>query len=161
MIHTIGNCNSGTCHLQLQPNRPMNWHGSQRAWLWLSLPPFILAVLLAAQGLWPVLPFAGLEMLLLYAAFYVSSRRQFGEEQLCVEEHKVLIRIRRGECVREQCLPRAWTRLQVVPGARRWYPNHLYLVYRGHRTEIGAELTEPERHQLLASLRATGLPIMT
>ena len=50
MIQCFGNCSSGVCRLLLQPNRPLSWRGSQRAWLWLSLPPFLLALILALQG---------------------------------------------------------------------------------------------------------------
>ena len=110
---------------------------------------------------WPVLPFAGIEMLLLYGAFYVSSRRQFDEEQLSVGERDLIIRSGRGKHTREQRLPRAWTQIELAPGLRRWHPRRLYLVYCGRRTEIGAELTEDEKDQLLASLRAAGLPLMS
>jgi uncharacterized membrane protein len=157
MIRYIGNCHTGRCRILLQPNRPLSWRGSQWAWLLISLPALILALGLTTLGFWPILPFAGLELGLLYLAFYLSSRRQYRQEQLKLTRQEVIITRCCGRRRTRIRLPRAWTRLQLLKGPARWHPLRISLLYRGQATEIGAELNDLERQQLLDTLQAAGI----
>ena len=157
MIHCSGNCRTGACRIVLQPNRPLSWRATQWAWVLLSIPALILALGLAALGFWPILPFAGLELALLYLAFYLSSRRQYGQERLSITQRDIIITRLRGSRRSRVRLPRAWTRLHLTEGPGRWHPPRIALRYRGELTEIGHELNEPERRQLIQTLRAAGL----
>lgn len=157
MIHCTGNCRTGACRIRLQPNRPLSWRGSQRAWLLISLPPLILALGLASLGYWPILPFAGLELTLLYLAFYVSSRRQYRQEQLWLTAGEVIVTRMSGGGRKRIRMPRAWTRLKLLKGPGRWHPVRIRLQYCGKTTEIGTELNESERRLLVQALLAAGI----
>jgi uncharacterized membrane protein len=157
MIHCRGNCRTGSCRILLQPNRPLSWRGSQWAWLLISLPALALALGLAALGFWPILPFAGLELGLLYLAFYLSSRRQYRQELLRLTEKEVIITRHSGGRRSRVRLPRAWTRLELLKGPGRWHAERLSLLYCGQHTEIGLDLTEIERNQLIETLQAAGI----
>lgn len=157
MIRCTGNCQTGPCRILLQPNRPLSWRGSQWAWLMISIPALILALGLAALGFWPILPLAGLELGLLYLAFYLSSRRQYRQERLSITDREVIVTRRSGRHRSRTRLPRAWTRLQLSKGPGRWHPERICLLYCGQLTEIGADLNEAERRQLVETLKAAGL----
>ncbi|MCA1806206.1 MAG: DUF2244 domain-containing protein [Xanthomonadaceae bacterium] len=157
MIRCTGDCRTGPCRILLQPNRPLSWRGSQLAWLLISLPALLLALVLTAMGFWPILPFAGLELGLLYLAFYLSSRRQYCQEHLNLTRKDVIVtRLSGGRRTRIR-LPRAWTRLSLLKGPGSWHPPRISLLYCGRMTEIGAELDEAERQQLLDTLQAAGI----
>lgn len=157
MIRCSGNCRTGPCRILLQPNRPLSWRGTQQAWLLISLPALVLALGLTALGFWPILPFAGLELGLLYLAFYLSSRRQYGQEQVRITERDVIVTRMSGRRRTRVRLPRAWTRLQLEQGPGHWHTPSIALQYAGRSTVIGAELNASERHELIATLRAAGI----
>ena len=80
-----------------------------------------VAVGFALAGYWPILPFAGLELLALGAALRWSLREGQRRELIRVDEDRVLVRKvgRKGECVRVRVRP------AVDPGGTRRVP-------RGH-----------------------------
>lgn len=158
MIRCTGDCRTGPCRILLQPNRPLSWRGAQWAWLLLSIPALVLALGLTALGFWPILPFAGLELGLLYLAFYLSSRRQYGQEMLRITERELILTRVSGSRRTRVRLPRAWTRLQLQEDVGHWAPPRVALRYRGELTEIGTELNEQERRQLIDTLRHAGIP---
>jgi uncharacterized membrane protein len=159
MIRCIGNCHTGPCRILLRPNRPLSWRGTQWAWLLISFPALVLALALAALGFWPILPFAGLELGLLYLAFYLSSRRQYRQEQLRLTRDDVIVTRLSGRRRTRIRLPRAWTRLKLLKGPGRWHPLRISLLYCGRMTEIGTELNDAERQQLLDTLLAAGIEL--
>ncbi len=161
MIHCSGKCTTGSCRLLLHPNRPLNWRGTQGVWLLISIPSLSFAAGLAALGFWPILPFAGMELALLYVAFYLSSLRQYRQEQVHITEHEIIITRTTKREQERIVLPRAWTRLQVRRDSRSWYPDRIQLLYCGRVTEIGTELTDAEKKQLGERLSAAGIALDT
>lgn len=159
MIQLEGDCRSGSCRLLLFPNRPLSWSGTQAVWLLISIPSLGFALALSLMGFWPILPFAGLEVGLLYLAFYISSHRQYQQEQLSLSRTEIIIRRRRRGRSEQLSLPRAWTRLRIQRGPGRWHPERVSLLYCGRSTEIGAELTEEERRQLITTFTEAGIPL--
>ncbi|MGH8447546.1 MAG: DUF2244 domain-containing protein [Solimonas sp.] len=129
-----------------------------QAWLsfgLMALTGFGIAGLMAARGLWPILPFAGLELGALGAALYVSVRRNAYREVIRLSEDEVRIEfgmLGRGVSA-TVTLSRHWTRVELEPGAHRNAPSRLHLCSAGQRVEIGRCLTDEEREQLQRRLR--------
>lgn len=102
-------------------------------------------------GFWPVLPFAGLELVAVAWALIVSMRRNryrevvtFGLEQVRVEFGTT----GRGPSTQIE-LPRGWVRVRIERNlAVRHAPTRLELSSSGHRVRIGRCLTDEERDQL-------------
>jgi len=114
-----------------------------------------IALWCAWHGFWPVLPFAGLELLALAGALWVSLRRNRYREVLSFTPDLVRVEfghLGHGPGSRLE-LPRAWTRVSLEPGVRRSEPGRLMLVYAGQQIIIGQLLTEEEREQLAARLK--------
>ena len=112
-----------------------------------------IGVLFALYGYWPVLPFAGLEVIVLGIAFYrCLSRSQLrevvtvGSEVLSVEKGRQQPQ-QRWEC------PRAWARVVLEHAPIAWYPRRLTVAFQGRRVEIGQFLNEEERGVLADELR--------
>jgi uncharacterized membrane protein len=102
----------------------------------------------AAQGMWPILPFAGLELFALGMALGLSMRKGQESELITVDAVKVVVERRdhRGTDSRE--FNRVWARVELRPAPRRGHPSRL-LIRSHHRTmQIGRHLTEEARRDL-------------
>jgi uncharacterized membrane protein len=107
-----------------------------------------VAVGFAALGLWPILPFAGLELLGLGAALVVSMRRGGIRDYIAIDERDVRVKQSRGRRETEVTFARPWTRLELRPAPVATWPSRLLVVSKGRRVEVGAFLTESERRRL-------------
>ncbi len=106
----------------------------------------------ALAGYWPILPFAGLELLGLGLALYVSMRRCRIHESICIDEHRVVIRKAGLDRRREYEFSRPWTKVELLsPPAANW-PNRLMLRSMGQSVEVGSFLTDSERDSLCKRL---------
>lgn len=130
----------------------------RQAWLFMAatvMLGFGIAVGMAVQGFWLILPFAGLELSALGVALYVSVRRnayreviRFDGEQLTVAFGAVGRGI--GGTV---SLPRAWTQVRLEAGAHRHAPTGLMLCSSGQRVQLARCLTDEERERLYRRLQ--------
>jgi uncharacterized membrane protein len=110
-----------------------------------------IAVAFAIAGAWMILPFAGLEVLALVAAFYLHGRHAGDYERLAISGGRLRIEVRDGETVRRSDLDRAWVRLRERESGRDY---RIAIVARGEEIEIGRHLDGERRRELAATLRA-------
>ncbi|MGD9386788.1 MAG: DUF2244 domain-containing protein [Gammaproteobacteria bacterium] len=113
-----------------------------------SAASLLLAGALAAQGFWPVLPFAGIELFALGLALGLSMKRGRYREFVSVYGDRIVIERGAGTMEERVELPRHWTRVELVPSPWRGHPPRLLLCYGTQRREIGAVLTGEERESL-------------
>ncbi len=140
----------GETQLTIGPNASLS---VRQAWLFFgatAMLGFGIAGLMVWRGLWPVLPFAGLELGALGAALAVSVRRNAYREVIGVTEDAV--RIEFGAVGRgvsgAVSMSRYWTRPVLEPGPNRNAPTQLILRSGAQHVEIAKCLTDEEREQL-------------
>ena len=114
-----------------------------------------IAIAFAFQGLWVILPFAGVEMLALAVALHHVHRTACRQEVVSVEA--VDVRIETGTHAPEHtCVfKRAWTQVLLQTSVVRGHPSRLLLRSGGKQVEVGACLNDDERmalHRHLADL---------
>jgi len=114
-----------------------------------------IAGLFAALGFWMILPFAGLELVALAAALWVSVGRNRYREVLCFEQERLVVELGLlGHGVQSRVvLSRSWTRALVENGSHRHDPTRLLLTCSGQRLEIGRCLTDQEREHLCRRIK--------
>jgi uncharacterized membrane protein len=114
---------------------------------------FAVAGVVAAQGFWPVLPFAGLEIGLLTWAVRASMREGSTRETIEIDEQRITIRRcdRRGEHF--SVFPRHGSRVTLRTPQTALHPSRLVLESRGRACEVGRFLTEDARQSLAARLQ--------
>jgi uncharacterized membrane protein len=114
---------------------------------------FAVAGVFAAQGLWPVLPFAGLEIALLAWAVRASMRDGSKRETIAIDEE--WITIRRTDRSGEHFLvfPRHGSRVTLRTPQTALHPSRLLLESRGRVCEVGRFLTEDARRSLAVRLK--------
>ena len=113
----------------------------------------IAAFLTIAYGAWPILPFAGLEVLVLSWAFWHVQRRAGDGEVLVVGDDYVDLTRRSGGYVESFRFPRHWVRVELERRRVRNFPTRLKIGSHGRFVEIGRFLTDDERSSLAGALR--------
>ena len=99
-----------------------------------------------------IVPFAGLEVLVVYLAFRCLERHAGDFESLSIQDDRVLIvRRERGEVSRHE-FNRYWAQVVLQPG--RW-GRQVVLALRSHgrQVEFGRHLTEEQRVEAARTIR--------
>ena len=138
-------------HLHLVPNCALTPAGALRFFLPLAALSLGIAGFCAWHGLWPILPFAGLELALLGWALRDSLRRGRWSQVVTITASHVRIGTRLDGNPVEVEFPRPWARVTLCT-SRSWHPSRLLIESSGRACEIGAFLTEEERRALHARL---------
>ncbi len=112
-----------------------------------------ISVAFALHGFWPVLPFAGLELLALGAAFYLCLLRSQWRELVTIGADVIRVEKGRRQAEERWECPSVWARVLLERSPIAWYPSRLMIAYQGRRVEIGSFLNEDERAALADALR--------
>ncbi len=126
----------------------------QVAWVFASIVAvsFAFGVVFAAQGLWLVLPFVGIEMLAVTAAFFCYGRRAADYERIDIGGG--LIAVEQVEVGQRSLrrLPTPWARVELQRLGRSGRVR-VWLAAGAERIEVGRHLLDARRTQLADELR--------
>ena len=100
---------------------------------------FAIGIAFALYGAWPILPFAGLEIAALAAAFYLNGRHAADYERIALEAGLLVVEVRDGERVATHRFNPQWVRLALRS--------------QGRELEIGRHLDAPGRERLAQEVR--------
>jgi uncharacterized membrane protein len=140
-------------HFILSPNSSLTWPQAKQVIVAFAVVELLIGVAFFGAGMTLVLPFSGLEVMVLAAVFYHCLLRGTRREEVCVEPEQVVVRRGRQNIEDERLFARPWLRVELVRG-EGWYPSRLTLRSHGQEMEIGDFLTEEERQRLARDLRA-------
>jgi uncharacterized membrane protein len=105
------------------------------------------------HGYWPVLPFAGFEVIVLGIAFYLCLLRSQIREVITVNAAVVIVEKGRQQPQERWECPRAWARVALEHSPIAWYPMRLTIAFQGRRVEVGQFLNDEERRVLADELQ--------
>ena len=106
-----------------------------------------IAAAFAVMGAWPILPFAGLEMLVLYLAFRYVDRHAADYERIAIDGDRVEVEsFEAGRCRRHE-FNRRWARLVVTGEGER-----VALRSHGRELEIGRFVGAERRLEIAREL---------
>jgi uncharacterized membrane protein len=143
---------NGILTIRLAPNCSLSPRGAVAFFGLICAVSFTIATTLAIKGLWPVFPFAGLEMLVLGWALTASLRRRHYSQTITLSEDCVAVETR-FQGSREQIeFPRHWAQVKLRHADTRLHPSRLTIESHGRSYEVGSFLTEEERRALAARL---------
>ncbi len=114
---------------------------------------FIFGVGFAAFGLWMVLPFVGIELLAVAAAFFVYGRHAADVERIELSDDVVRVAQVDGSAKREWRCAALWARIEIEGGAGDADRVHAFLASRGERIEVGRHLPDARRLALAGELK--------
>lgn len=136
----------------IRPDCSLSWRGSVIVFCGISLISLTIALGFLAQGLWMVLPFAGLELLVLGGAFYHCALKLSRCEMISIGGS--VIAIQRGRRTRREFVsfPREDAAIELIPPSYRGHPTRLFIGVRQRMIEIGRCLSDEERDRLAREL---------
>ncbi len=145
--------NPAALRIEISPNCSLSVRGACGFFAGLCFVCLTIAGLMAARGFWPILPFFGLEMLLLGWALNASMGRRHHRQTITVTDADVSVESRdRVHCV-QVVFPRHWAQVKLHRPASRLHPSRLTIESHGRQCEVGTFLTEEERRGLAARLQ--------
>ena len=143
-------------HIDLIPHCSLSVRGALVFFGSVCLVTFGVAGAATLMGYWPVLPFAGAEMLLLGWALRSNMQRRFERESIDVTETEIVIEHRSsGAGHATPCrivFPRHWAQVKIRRPKSPLHRGQLVIESHGRAYEVGPFLTEEERRQLAARL---------
>ena len=133
---------------ELTPNCSLTKGSALVFYLGIVTVSLTVAVGFALAGYWPILPFAGLELLALGAALRWSLHQGQRRELISIDEARVRVHKTSRTEAREYEFARPWTRVELVEGRAGNWPRRLLLRSKGKAVEVGGFLTDSERASL-------------
>ena len=137
----------------IAPNCSLSVRGAVLFFLTACAPCFGIAGVLTFLGFWPVLPFAGVEILVLAWALRVSLERRHHQQRITVTEAEVSVQSCRRDRCEQVVFPRHWARVKLRRPAAHLHPSRLVIESHGRQCELGSFLTEEERRGLALRLQ--------
>lgn len=136
----------------LRPNRSMTWRQTQKFYALIAAVTLTVAGGFAVLGYWPVLPFAGLELLLLGVGFWLCAASGRTTEVISIGDTIIVEKgTHEPHCVWQA--PRAWAQVTLQQPRIAWYPSRLVLRSSGREVPLGDFLAEEERRELADKLK--------
>jgi len=135
------------------PNCSLSPRGAALFLAGLCLFCFTLAGLLALEGMWPILPFCGLEMLLVGWALHASLARRYRSEVITLTDSDISVESRDRARCQLTVFQRHWAQVKLRRPASRLHPTRLTIESHGRQCELGSFLTDEERYGLALRLQ--------
>jgi len=132
------------------PNRSLGRRGRRLFLAMVGMTTAAISAAMAMVGAWPVMPFAGAEVLFLVLAFRVVASHDADFERLEIGEHEVRVEARRARSVTRFVAHRPWARVVVRESGMRC---SLRLTYGGRSEPLGRLLSDEGRRALARRLR--------
>ena len=140
--------------LLIQPNRNLTWNETRLVFLFLAFCVVAVAVYFLTLGAWLVMPFAGIELLVIGFGFYLHSCHAHQQQVIRIDAHNISV-VDAREDGPQFCFPRSWVKVVHTGDPEGWYPSRLFIGSHGKYIEIGKFLIESERETLADNLRCT------
>lgn len=139
--------------IELSPNCSLTPATARRFVGSLALLTLGTALFFTWRGFWPVLPFAGLEIGLLWWAVRASMRAGARREVILISDDSVVLERRWPANTSRLVFARHWATVKLRDPPAAQHPSQLVIESHGRACEVGRFLTEDERRGLAARLR--------
>jgi len=143
----------GSSRFLIRPNCSLPWRGVVRFYIGMVVVSFGIAIAFALNGAWLILPFAGIEMLVLGVALYVVARRGCRWQAVSIHGDHIDVVDHDPARERQQRIQRAWAQVKLEQARINGHPSRLTIRSHGRAIEIGAYLADAEKEHLALELR--------
>jgi len=139
--------------IELAPNCSLTVRAAALFFGTLAFVTLAVAVLFVVQGYWPVLPFAGLELAVLFWALAANMRRRHWRERILVSEEEIVVETAVRREFTRVVFSRHWARIKLRAPFYALHPSRLEIESHGRSVEVGGFLNEEERRRLALRLK--------
>src|SRR5438105_2711603 len=123
--------------IQLAPNCSLTSAAAALLFAAMCAVSFGIAGTFAAFGLWPVFPFAGLEMGVLGWALALSLRRRHDSQTIVVTEDRIAVDTRFRKQYEHVEFSRHWAQVKLRDADTHLHPSRLTIESHGRSYEVG------------------------
>ena len=152
MVRRDTDSESSKVTFTLCPNRSLSWQGMRTLMLGLVACLGAVTVYFISLGAWLVLPFAGLEAVVVALGIYLSARSTATREVVTLSDDEIRIQQGRRTLTEVARFPRYWGQVSLLEDSRGWYPSRLLVGSHGLFVRIGSALVDLERLELAREL---------
>jgi uncharacterized membrane protein len=132
------------------PNRSLGPAGRRIFLASMAATTLGIGMLAVAVGAWPVMPFAGVEVALVFFAFHLVRLHDADFERLEIGPYEVRLESRDAEALTRFVAHRPWARVIVRQRGARCT---LGLAYAGRTVQLGRLMSDEGRRKLAEELR--------
>lgn len=132
------------------PNRSLGPAGRRVFLALMAATTLGIGMLAVVVGAWPVMPFAGAEVALVFFAFHLVRLHDADFERLEIGAHEVRVESRNAESLTRFVAHRPWARVIVRERGARCT---LGLAYAGRTVQLGRLMSDEGRRKLAEELR--------
>jgi len=148
MVFRQVNSETGITQIVVRANKSMSWRANVILAASLGSLSAVFGGVIAVAGFWMVLPFAGLEFLLVYFCLNRAYKRLGYTEVISKMEDKLLVESGYNKPVATSEMPSHWTRVQFDDPPSAFDVGRLWLQCSGKSLEIGHALNKEEKRML-------------
>jgi len=135
----------------VRPNRSLSFRAMVVLFAGIAAFVITIGIGFSLAGAWLVLPFAGLEVVVVGVVLYLLVRHNDDHDLIVIHHDRVMVVRRHGGRERHEEFQRYWVKVELRRG-RSWYPSRLSIGSHGRFVTIGADISEEERRALAARL---------
>ena len=136
----------------IKPNQAISWRSLMLVYMGIATVTITVGASFFVMGLTLILPFSGIEVLALGAAFYVTAWRGGVQEVISINRDNIIVERGRQSPEQREVFQRAWAKVILEQSWNSWYPSRLLIRSHGRQLEIGRFLNEQERQGLALEL---------
>jgi len=144
---------SGAVRFVVQGNQSMSWKANVYLAGAISVVVMFIALVLAFQGLWLVLPFAGAEAIFVFFCLYLTVKRLAQKEVITVDDDGIKLEWGETQPDKQVALPRQWTRLKYECSENPMEVGELVVTAYGRHYALGKALGREEKRNLYKRLK--------
>lgn len=136
----------------LTPNRSIPWPALLRFYLFFCAFSLSLAGGFLCLGYWMVLPFSGIEFVVLGVGLYLTSRKSYQQQVISIKNSQLILQKGFNKVSEEFCYDINWLTIKQEKSYGYRKIVHLYIGSHGDYQSMGEFLTETEKHSLVFEL---------
>lgn len=141
-----------TGHILIEPNRPVSWADNVRFVAVFSLVSFVIGLVFLFQGLALVMPFSGLEILVVFLVLYLVFKKYSSCQVIYFTKDCVIIETGKVCAETHVEYPRYWSKFLVADDGNCNIPR-LSICAKGVSTDIGDFLNYDDKTQLIELIK--------
>lgn len=152
--------NEKQTQLILAPNKSMSWETNKKILIGIFIVNMTIAIAWSLMGAWLVLPFAGLEVLLVGLGMYYACWKLNFKHIITIEAESFILQKGVYFPKQEWQWQKSHVRLMNKPNQYRMSAPHLFLNHLNDKIEVGEFLNQSEKKQFKGLIKELNIPVI-
>jgi len=148
MLTTTLNSDGYTGNILIEANRPINWASNVRFIKYFALLSFVIGLVFMSQGFLLVLPYSGLEVLILTLSLYFVYKHYAICQVVYFTDNSIIIEYGEFHADKRIEYQRHWSTFKIDNNGNYNIPR-LSILSKGKSTEIGSFLNYNDKIELI------------